>query len=255
MIIDYRNADILINNVEILKDVNLQVNKGDFIFLIGKVGSGKTSLLRTLYGMAAVKGAAAYVLDYDMQIIKRPKLQELRRQLGIIFQSFQLLSDRNVYANLEFVLCATGWRKQDIPTRIEEVLDEVKLTDKTDKFPHELSGGEQQRVAIARAVLNDPKLIIADEPTGNLDMETSKTILNILYNRARKGTAVLMSTHNLHLLPLVNARLLKCENQKLLEITDIISSKSTGDNNCVGKYDKETEKIEEKNIEETPAEK
>lgn len=221
MIIDYRNVDILIDNIEILKKVNLQVNEGDFIFLIGKVGSGKTSLLRTLYGMNAVRGDSAVVIGYDMQTIKRPELQELRRQSGIIFQSFQLLSDRNVYANLEFVLRATGWKKQDIPSRIEEVLNEVKLTDKADQFPHELSGGEQQRVAIARAILNNPKLIIADEPTGNLDPETSRTILDILYNRSRKGAAVLMSTHNLHLIPLVEARLLKCENGQLLEMDGI----------------------------------
>lgn len=219
MIVDYQNVNICLDDVEVLHQVNLQAAAGDFIFLIGKVGSGKTSLLRTLYGMVAVKGDKARVLDFDLQTIKRKRLPELRRRLGIIFQSFQLLPDRTVYANLEFVLRATGWKKADIGGRIDEVLREVDLTDKIEKFPHELSGGEQQRLAIGRAILNNPQLIIADEPTGNLDPETSKAILDILYNRSRHGTTVIMSTHNLHLLPLIDARILKCENHTLHEVS------------------------------------
>lgn len=218
MIVDYKNVNVCIDDAKILEGVNLEAGEGDFIFLIGKVGSGKTSLLRTFYGMAAVKGDKARVLDFDLLTLKRKHLPELRRRLGIIFQNFQLLPDRTVYANLEFVLRATGWKKADIQGRIDEVLREVGLTDKIEKFPHELSGGEQQRLAIGRAILNNPQLILADEPTGNLDPEASKAILDILYNRAQSGTAVIMSTHNLHLLPLVEARILKCENHTLHEV-------------------------------------
>lgn len=218
MIVDYKNVNVCIDDAKILEGVNLEAGEGDFIFLIGKVGSGKTSLLRTFYGMAAVKGDKARVLDFDLLTLKRKHLPELRRRLGIIFQNFQLLPDRTVYANLEFVLRATGWKKADIQGRIDEVLREVGLTDKIEKFPHELSGGEQQRLAIGRAILNNPQLILADEPTGNLDPEASKAILDILYHRAQSGTAVIMSTHNLHLLPLVEARILKCENHTLHEV-------------------------------------
>lgn len=218
MIVDYKNVNVCIDDAKILEGVNLEAGEGDFIFLIGKVGSGKTSLLRTFYGMAAVKGDKARVLDFDLLTLKRKHLPELRRRLGIIFQNFQLLPDRTVYANLEFVLRATGWKKADIQGRIDEVLREVGLTDKIEKFPHELSGGEQQRLAIGRAILNNPQLILADEPTGNLDPEASKAILDILYHRAKSGTAVIMSTHNLHLLPLVEARILKCENHTLHEV-------------------------------------
>lgn len=218
MIVDYKNVNVCIDDAKILEGVNLEAGEGDFIFLIGKVGSGKTSLLRTFYGMAAVKGDKVRVLDFDLLTLKRKHLPELRRRLGIIFQNFQLLPDRTVYANLEFVLRATGWKKADIQGRIDEVLREVGLTDKIEKFPHELSGGEQQRLAIGRAILNNPQLILADEPTGNLDPEASKAILDILYNRAQSDTAVIMSTHNLHLLPLVEARILKCENHTLHEV-------------------------------------
>ena len=152
MIIDYKNAEISIDDHRILKNINLEVNENDFVFLTGKVGSGKTSLLRTLYGVLPVKGERAEVLGFGMQTLKRKKLQELRRMLGTIFQNFQLLPDRTVYANLEFVLKATGWKKKaDITRRIAEVLQQVDMSDKADHYPHELSGGEQQRVAIARA--------------------------------------------------------------------------------------------------------
>lgn len=221
MIVNYKNVDIDIEDTEILKGVNLTIEPKDFIFLTGKVGSGKTTLLRTLYGMRPIKDGEAFVLDYNMKTLKRKKAPELRKRLGIIFQDFQLLPDFTVYANLEFVLKATGWKKADINKRIEEVLAQVSLTDHADKFPHELSGGEQQRTAIARAILNSPELIIADEPTGNLDFETSKEILMILYKLSQNGSAVIMSTHNLNLIPLIEARVLDCSDHQLTPVNNI----------------------------------
>ena len=163
MVVSYKNIDISLEDNLILSGINLEVNENDFIFLTGKVGSGKTTLLRTLYGMIPVKGEEACVLDFDLLNLKRKNLPDLRRKLGIIFQSAQLLPDRTVYANLEFVLKATGWKnKTEIDERIQSVLNQVQLVDKADTFPHKLSGGEQQRVAIARAILNNPSLIIAD---------------------------------------------------------------------------------------------
>ena len=222
MSIDYKNAEISIDDHPILKNINLEVNENDFVFLTGKVGSGKTSLLRTLYGVLPVKGERAEVLGFGMQTLKRKKLQELRRMLGTIFQNFQLLPDRTVYANLEFVLKATGWKKKaDITRRIAEVLQQVDMSDKADHYPHELSGGEQQRVAIARAMLNNPPLIIADEPTGNLDIENSKAIVNILHAISQKGAAVIMSTHNLQLLKMIPSRVFNCEDGTIEETTSL----------------------------------
>ena len=220
MIVNYKNVEIKIEDHSILENVNLEINENDFIFLTGKIGSGKTTLLRTLYRMIPVKGEEAQVLDFNMLSIKHKKYPELRKQLGIIFQDFQLLPDRTIYANLQFVLKATGWKKKDeINNRIEEVLAQVDLSDKADNFAHELSGGEQQRVAIARAILNNPKLIIADEPTGNLDEENSHKIVRILFDLSQNGAAVIMSTHNLHLLPLIKARVFNCHNHCLEEKT------------------------------------
>lgn len=211
MVVDYKNIDVWLDDFQVLHDINLEVAEGDFVFLIGKVGSGKTSLLRTFYGMRPVEGEKARVLDYDLLKIKVDKVLELRRHLGIIFQDFQLLPDRTVYSNLEFVLKATNWKNNLIKPHIEEVLAQVGLQDSGHKFPHELSGGEQQRVAIARAILNKPKLIIADEPTGNLDPETSEQILRILLQLSAEGSAVIMSTHNRNLLSLApSARILTC---------------------------------------------
>jgi len=226
MLVSYKNIDISLEDNLILSKINLDVNENDFIFLTGKVGSGKTTLLRTLYGMLPVKGEEAHVLDFDMFTLKRKKLPELRRRIGLIFQSSQLLSDRTIYANLEFVLKATGWKnKKEINDRIEVVLNQVNLLEKADSFPHKLSGGEQQRVAIARAILNNPELIIADEPTGNLDKETSESIVHILHAISENGAAVIMSTHNLQLIPLVEARVLNCQNQALEEITSFYAKK------------------------------
>jgi cell division transport system ATP-binding protein len=220
MVVSYKNIDISLEDNLILSGINLEVNENDFIFLTGKVGSGKTTLLRTLYGMIPVKGEEACVLDFDLLNLKRKNLPDLRRKLGIIFQSAQLLPDRTVYANLEFVLKATGWKnKTEIDERIQSVLNQVQLVDKADSFPHKLSGGEQQRVAIARAILNNPSLIIADEPTGNLDKETSESIVNILHSISENGAAVIMSTHNLQLLNLPGARVFNCCDQILEEKT------------------------------------
>lgn len=222
MIVDYKNVQISIEETPILKNVDLSINEGDFVFLTGKVGSGKTSLLRTMYGVLPVEGERAMILDFNMLSLKRKKLPDLRKSLGIIFQNFQLLPDRTVFANLEFVLKATGWKKRgDIDNRIKEVLQQVGLSDKFEHYPHELSGGEQQRIAIARAILNRPQLIIADEPTGNLDIDNSKLIVNILSELSQNGTAVIMTTHNLQLIPMVKSRIFKCEDHSLEEITSI----------------------------------
>ena len=222
MIVDYKNVQISIEGTPILKNVDLSINEGDFVFLTGKVGSGKTSLLRTMYGVLPVEGERAMILDFNMLSLKRKKLPDLRKSLGIIFQNFQLLPDRTVFANLEFVLKATGWKKRgDIDNRIKEVLQQVGLSDKFEHYPHELSGGEQQRIAIARAILNRPQLIIADEPTGNLDIDNSKLIVNILSELSQNGTAVIMTTHNLQLSPMVKSRIFNCEDHSLEEITSI----------------------------------
>ena len=221
MLAYYKNVDIHQKELTVLKNVNFQIDESEFVYLIGKVGSGKSSLLKTIYGELPIAKGEATVIDYDMSTIKRKHLPDLRRQLGIVFQDFQLLTDRSVRANLEFVLKATGWKKKDeIAARINQVLETVELTDKIDKYPHELSGGEQQRISIARAILNNPKIIIADEPTGNLDRETGKKIVTILKSISRKGTAVIMSTHNLDILQQFPGIVYRCENHEFIEVTE-----------------------------------
>ena len=200
-LIRYQNVSIRQQDVEILNDVNLELNQGEFVYLIGKVGSGKTSLLKTIYKELDIYSGEAEVMGYDLRSIKQKNIPSLRRKLGIVFQDFQLLTDRTVYANLEFVLRATGWKdKRDIDYRIEEVLEQVGMSDKGRKMPNELSGGEQQRIVIARAILNKPELILADEPTGNLDVETGRKIVELLRGICEAGSAVMMTTHNLNLL-------------------------------------------------------
>lgn len=172
-IIDYKNVEVLRKELLVLKNVNFQLEEGQFVYLIGRVGSGKSSLMKTMYAEVPIEMGEARIFDYDLSAIRRKDVPMLRRQIGVVFQDFQLLSDRSVYDNLLFVLKATGWKnKTDIDERINEVLSEVGMEHKSYKMPHELSGGEQQRIAIARALLNRPKLILADEPTGNLDQET-----------------------------------------------------------------------------------
>jgi len=221
MLIRYQNVNVYQESQEVLSNVSFTVDKGEFVYLIGKVGSGKSSLLKTLYGELPVREGEAVVMDYDMVHLRQKHLPELRRKLGVIFQDFQLLTDRTVERNLRFVLKATGWKRNvEITQRIQEVLDLVEMSTKGYKFPHELSGGEQQRIAIARAILNKPELILADEPTGNLDAETSKNITRLLHKISQNGSAVLMITHNLHLVEEFPARVLQCKDHLLSDISE-----------------------------------
>ena len=218
-IISFSNASIYQDDYLVLSDVNFEVKKHEFIYLIGKVGSGKTSLIKTINAELPLNEGNAIVADFRLEDVKRKQIPQLRRKLGIVFQDFQLLIDRPIRENLKFVLGATGWKdKQEIETRIEEVLTKVELDFKGYKMPHQLSGGEQQRVVIARALLNDPEVILADEPTGNLDPETSEGIMKVLFEIQESGRAVVMSTHNYSLMKKFPARTLKCEDGKLSEI-------------------------------------
>jgi cell division transport system ATP-binding protein len=218
VIIQYKNVDIARKELVVLKHVDFKIEPGEFVYLIGRVGSGKSSLLKTMYAEVPVAAGDARVLDFDLSSIRRKDIPMLRRRIGIVFQDFQLLTDRNVFANLEFVLDATGWRnKADKEQRIEEVLREVGMTNKSYKMPHELSGGEQQRIVIARALLNKPELILADEPTGNLDPETGRQIINSLYDIAASGTAVVVATHNLSMLDRFPGRVLRCADKQLID--------------------------------------
>jgi cell division transport system ATP-binding protein len=218
MIVDISSATIFQQDNQVLQNVNIRIDSGEFVYLIGKTGSGKSSLLKTLYGELPLKQGNATVVDFDLNTIKRNKIPFLRRKLGIVFQDFQLLTDRNVFDNLKFVLTATGWNdKLKMDERINEVLTSVGLATKGFKFPHELSGGEQQRVVIARAMLNEPDLILADEPTGNLDPETSEEIMRLLVDISKKGKAILMATHDFHLMEKFPSRTLKCENGVVID--------------------------------------
>lgn len=223
MLIDYQKVSIYQADKCVLKEINFHVDEGEFTYLIGKVGSGKSSLLKTLYcELYLVEGETekAEILGRDLKTIKRKEIPALRKELGIIFQDFQLLHDRTVRKNFEFVLKATGWKdKKARNKRIEEVLNEVGMIEKIDKLPHELSGGEQQRIAIARALLNNPKIIIADEPTGNLDPETASNIVSLLKEITQQGTAVVMTTHNIPMLDKFPGIVYRCKNGELREVT------------------------------------
>ena len=221
MLIEYKNVEICqVDGTKILDKVNFRVDEGEFIYIIGRVGSGKSSLLKSIYLELDVDHAdQATVLDHSIIGLKRKHVPQLRRQMGIIFQDFKLLDDRNVDANLRFVLKATGWKDTaDIGQRITEVLNDVGMAEARDKMPHKLSGGEQQRIAIARALLNKPKIIVADEPTGNLDPETAEAIVTLLKNITRTGTAVIMSTHNIPMLDKVPGIVYRCENGTMKEV-------------------------------------
>ncbi len=222
MLIEYKNVGVFQEAQEVLNGVSVTIDEGELAYIIGKVGSGKSSFLKTLYGELPVHGGEATVMGHDLATLKRKRLPELRRKLGVIFQDFQLLTDRTVEANLRFVLKATGWKnKAEIKTRIQEVLDLVGMSTKGYKLPSELSGGEQQRIAIARAILNHPKLILADEPTGNLDSETSRRITELLQRIVREqGATVVMITHNTHLLEEFPGRVFECRDKRLTELTD-----------------------------------
>ncbi len=222
MLIDYKNVNIYQQDGRlVLGNVNFHVDEGEFIYIIGRVGSGKSSLLKTIYFELDVnEGEDAMVLNHDLRNVKQKYIPALRRQMGIIFQDFQLLGDRTVYQNLLFVLKATGWKsKTEIDQRIKDVLTDVGMQDKAGKYPHELSGGEQQRIAIARATLNKPKLIIADEPTGNLDPETAGTIIQLLRQVSQTGTAIVMSTHNMPLLDRYPGIVYQCINGRIEEVS------------------------------------
>lgn len=206
----------------ILKDVNLQVAKGEFIYLIGKTGSGKSTLMKSMYGELKMSEGQSEICGYDMTKLKKKHVPFLRRKLGIVFQDFELLTDRNVNDNLKFVLKSTGWKgKKEIASRIEEVLEKVGLDTKGYKMPYELSGGEQQRVAIARALLNDPELILADEPTGNLDPMTTEGILNLLFEISKSGKSVIMATHDYSTMKKFEARTIVCTNGTLKDKAEI----------------------------------
>lgn len=217
-IVDYRGVELLRKEHTVLSSVDFSVDAGEFVYLIGKVGSGKSSLLKSMYAELPLADGKARVFEYDLMNMRRRDIPYLRRRIGIVFQDFQLLTDRNVDENLRFVLGATGWRNgAEIGRRIEEVLEEVGMTGKHYKMPHELSGGEQQRIVIARALLNKPPLILADEPTGNLDPETGIQIVKRLRDIAEKGTTVIMATHNMEMVNRFPGRVVKCINKKISE--------------------------------------
>lgn len=228
MRIEYQNVDIAQEEHVILKGVNFQAEAGEFVYLIGKVGTGKSSLLKTFYGELDVHTGSARVLDREMTKIKRRHIPALRKRLGIVFQDFQLLTDRTVYDNLEFVLRATGWKnKGEIKDRISEVLQLVGMSNKGYKYPNELSGGEQQRIVIARAVLNSPEVILADEPTGNLDVETGFAITQLLHSISEAGSLVIMTTHNMQLLWEYPGRVYRCADHLITDVTEQYSVASS----------------------------
>lgn len=217
-VVSYKGVELLRQEHVVLKDVNLTIDAGELVYLMGRVGSGKSSLLKTFYAEVPVaKADEARVFDYDLKNIKRKQIPYLRRSMGVVFQDFQLLTDRDVRENLMFVLKATGWKdREEREKRIDEVLSEAGMLNKSYKMPHELSGGEQQRVVIARAMLNRPKLILADEPTGNLDPENGELIVKRLHEIAKSGTAVVMATHNAGLVEKYPGRIIKCQSKRIV---------------------------------------
>ncbi|MDG1015048.1 MAG: ATP-binding cassette domain-containing protein [Flavobacteriaceae bacterium] len=218
-VLKLQEVSIFQNNKLVLQDINIDIKQGEFIYLIGKTGSGKSSLLKTLYGDLQLTNGNGSVVEMDLKTIKEREIPFLRRKLGVVFQDFKLMNELTVKGNLEFVLKATGWKQKElIVAKVEAVLKKVKMHTKGHKFPYELSGGEQQRVAIARALLNDPKLILADEPTGNLDPETSMEVMEVLLELNQKGHTILMATHDYALILKYPKKTLKCEDSKLFEV-------------------------------------
>ena len=218
-IISFKNATISQNKKVVLRDVSFTLDPSEFVYLIGRTGTGKSSLLKTLYADIKLREGKGEVVDFDLLKLRERYIPDLRRQLGVVFQDFQLLSDRSIERNLDFVLRATGWKSADKRIdRISKVLEAVGLEDKLKLFPHELSGGEQQRIAIARALLNEPKLILADEPTGNLDPITSEEVMKLLHEINQQGTTILMATHDFGLISKFPKRTLMCEDQQVVEV-------------------------------------
>lgn len=220
MLIELHNVVLRHNEHPFLKNVNFSVDDNDFIYIVGKVGSGKSSLLKALYAELPITSGEANVLNYDLSTIKQKSIPLLRRQIGIVFQDFHLLRELTIEQNLDFVLRATNWKKKDRAQRIQEVLELVGLYDKLDSYPHELSGGEQQRVCIARALLNHPRIVLADEPIGNLDPTTSRDIMHILQSVREQGSAVVMVTHNMNLLSEFPGIVYQCKDETIEDVTN-----------------------------------
>ncbi|WP_397363419.1 cell division ATP-binding protein FtsE [Olleya sp. R77988] len=218
-VLELKNASIFQGESLVLSEVNLEVKKGEFVYLIGKTGSGKSSFMKTLYGDLKLTEGEGHIVDFDLPTLKEKEIPFLRRKLGIVFQDFKLLTDRTINDNLLFVLKATGWNdKTKMNERVTSVLEKVDMNTKGFKFPHELSGGEQQRIAIARALLNDPELILADEPTGNLDPQTSIEVMEVLQDINKNGNTILMATHDYALLLKYPSKTLKCDDNKVFEV-------------------------------------
>ncbi|MDP5158704.1 MAG: ATP-binding cassette domain-containing protein [Flaviramulus sp.] len=218
-ILQLKDAAIYQGDSLVLSNVNVEINKGDFVYLIGKTGTGKSSFMKTLYGDLPLTEGEGHIVDFNLKTLKEKEIPFLRRKLGVVFQDFKLLTDRTINDNLLFVLKATGWKdKNDMNTRIEEVLTKVDMKTKGFKYPHELSGGEQQRIAIARALLNNPKLILADEPTGNLDPQTSIEVMEVLQDINKNGNTILMATHDYALLLKYPSKTLKCDENQVYEV-------------------------------------
>lgn len=218
-ILSLKNATIYQEDKVILSNVNLEVNRGEFLYLIGKTGSGKSSFMKTLYADLPLTEGNGHIVDFDLETLKEDDIPFLRRKIGIVFQDFKLLPDRSIQDNMLFVLRATGWSDQnEMNRKIEEVLDKVGMKNYAQKMPHQISGGEQQRVAIARALLNDPELILADEPTGNLDPQTSVEVMEVLKKINANGKTIIMATHDYALLMKFPSKTLKCEDAKIFEV-------------------------------------
>lgn len=220
LVVQLKNTSIYQGGNLVLGDVNFEMKKGDFVYLIGKTGTGKSSFLKTLYGDLDLTEGEGSIVGFDLSTLKEKDIPFLRRKLGVVFQDFKLLNDRTVYGNLEFVLRATGWKnKEEIATQIEEVLEKVDMKQMGYKYPYELSGGEQQRVGIARALLNDPELILADEPTGNLDPQTSVEVMEVLQDLNKKGHNILMATHDYAMIMKFPGKTYQCDQNKVYEVT------------------------------------